>query len=1022
MAKRSYCEYNLYPLYSSFDHPQCSEWYPLCSENYNKAPPRCGSSDVPHSPRVKVTEDQLYAAAAACGIARASIAQTDPLPGEVDANFRLTLTGGKSYVLKIGPAGAFDQSPILAHLHQKELPFATPVVAAAGTFTIGEETLAARLHTWIPGRVLDSLHPRTPQLISDWGTALARLHVALGDLAYPATHRSYKWDTASVLQQRKYAATLDENRKFLAEYFFARLARLDFSALPLAVCYNDAHEHNLLVDAAGNISGIVDFGDTVFTVAASEVAVACAYAAMGQQDPLHTVRTLVQAYHRVQPLTEQEVNQLYDLIAARLLLTVTIAARNESLFTENPYLSVSATPAWELLSAWRNLPPGLVTAACRLACGYPAHPQGPAFDRWAATARFVPVLRDFTRPIPLDLSVGSTQLGATDNFADRARFVVHLRRILEDAEAELAVGGYGEVRPVYTTDDFEGRGNFGPRWRSVHLGLDYWTRSAGPPVFCPLDGSVACHGIDPTAGGYGGTLILRHEPEPGLRFYTLYGHLDYASVRHLGAGAQVNAGQAIGRLGTPEQNGGWPPHLHFQVMLDLLDLGVDYPGVAYPEDRDIWLGLCPDPRLVQPPGLPQECAPQHSVGTLMEARKERLGYSLSVSYASPLQILRGYRQYLYDHTGRRYLDTVNNVAHVGHEHPYVVAAAQRQMAVLNTNTRYLHPALPEFAAALTATLPPELSVVYVVNSGSEANELALRMAEAVTGNRQIAAMEMGYHGNTARTIDVSSYKFDRAGGAGQPPETFLYALPGAADRHPPTLPPGTWSFIGESVLSCAGQVPLPPAFVRKVYAQIRAVGGVCIADEVQTGVGRLGSHWWAFESLGVVPDIVTVGKPIGNGHPLGAVVCTPEVAQSFANGMEYFNTFGGNPVSATVGTAVLKTVMGEGLRENACATGGYLKARLRELSHRHPLIADVRGEGFFLGVELRDSRGRPATDKSAYLKNRMRELGFLLSTDGPHENVIKLKPPMCFTVRNADQLCQYLDKVLRENAMQREAD
>ena len=968
-----------------------------------------------------LTEDQVYAAAETCGITRSSVAAWHPLPGEVDVNHHLSLADGSEYVLKIGPADSFDQRPILQHLRHKALPFATPDVVAAAAYAVHGESLEVRLHTWLPGRVLDSVNPRTPQLFTEWGTVAAQLHSALRDLTYPATRRKYKWDLERVMDQRRNTPLLETARLPLAEYFFERLEGLDFSDLPYAICYNDAHEHNLLVDGAGRITGILDFGDTVFTVAAADVSVACAYAAMGQRDPLGTVRMVVGAYHRVQPLTEREIGVLYDLIAARLLLTVTIAAQNRGHYADNPYLAISEAPAWELLSAWRTLPPGLVTAVCRVACGYDAHPSAQSFARWSATAELAPVLRPFARTIPLDLSVGSTQLGSTNNFMDRTRFVVHLRRTLEDAGADLAVGGYGEVRPVYTTDDFEGRGDSGPRWRSVHLGLDYWTRSAGETVFSPLDGTVACHGIDPTAGGYGGTLILQHDPQPGLRFYTLYGHLDYASVKNLGAGARVKAGQAIGQLGTPEQNGGWPPHLHLQVMLDLLDLGVEYPGVAYPEDRRAWLGLCPSPRLIQPPGLPAEASSIRPNGELMHDRQQRLGYGLSVSYVRPLQILRGYGQYLYDHTGRRYLDTVNNVAHVGHEHPSVVAAAQRQMAVLNTNSRYLHPALLEFADALTATLPSELSVVHVVNSGSEANELALRMAEAVTGNRRIAAMAMGYHGNTSRTIEVSSYKFDRPGGASQPPDTFLFGLPQTDNALPPPLPEGTWSFIAESVLSCAGQVPLPPDFVREVYARIRAVGGVCIADEVQTGAGRLGKYWWAFEALGVVPDIVTIGKPIGNGHPLGAVVCTPAVARSFDNGMEYFNTFGGNPVSATVGTAVLQTVRKEGLRDNARVTGAYLIARLRELGQRHPILADVRGEGFFLGVELRDSRNRPATAPSAYLKNRMRALGFLVSTDGPYENVLKLKPPMCFTERNADQLCSYLDQVLREDAMQPEA-
>ena len=535
--------------------------------------------------------------------------------------------------------------------------------------------------------------------------------------------------------------------------------------------------------------------------------------------------------------------------------------------------------------------------------------------------------------------------------------------------------------------------------------------------FAPLDGKVHSRGIDPTPGGYGGTLLLTHDPAPGLTFYTLYGHLSFDSISHWGDGAQVQAGQQIGKLGRTDENGGWPPHLHFQVLLDTLGMVADFPGVAYPSERSVWLGLCPDPRTLLPAGIPPESSVATPTESILGDRRRRLGYSLSVSYQQPLQILRGYGQYLYDHTGRRYLDTVNNVAHVGHEHPAVVSAGQQQMAVLNTNSRYLHPTLLEFAEALTQTLPDELSVVHVVNSGSEANELALRMAKAVTGNRQVAAMEMGYHGNTTRTIDVSSYKFDRKGGQGRPSDTFLYPLPATEEENLPDLPPGRWSFISETILSCAGQVPLPPGYLKRIYAKVRASGGICIADEVQTGVGRIGTHFWAFSSQGVIPDIVTIGKPIGNGHPLGAVVCTPQVAEAFANGMEYFNTFGGNPVSAAIGLSVLQTVQKEQLREHALRTGNYLTSTLQELRRDFPIISDVRGSGFFLGIELMDANDAPATSRAAYLKNRMREFGFLMSTDGPHDNVLKIKPPMCFTRQNADLLSAYLVRVLKEDPL-----
>ncbi|HEX6317092.1 MAG TPA: aminotransferase class III-fold pyridoxal phosphate-dependent enzyme, partial [Gemmatimonadaceae bacterium] len=404
----------------------------------------------------------------------------------------------------------------------------------------------------------------------------------------------------------------------------------------------------------------------------------------------------------------------------------------------------------------------------------------------------------------------------------------------------------------------------------------------------------------------------------------------------------------------------------------------------------------------------------------------------------PLHIVRGAYQYLIDGDGRRYLDAVNNVAHVGHAHPDVVRAGQRQMAVLNTNTRYLHPAILDYAERLTATLPDPLCVCYLVNSGSEANELAVRMARAWSGERDMIVVESGYHGNTSTLVDISPYKFNGPGGSGAPDWVQVVPMPDTyrgpfrdddatagikyaqavrqavrrirqAGRRPA-------AFLCESILSCGGQVPLPEGYLAEAYRHVRAAGGLCIADEVQVGLGRVGAHWWAFQAHGVIPDIVTMGKPLGNGHPLGAVVTTPDVAARFTNGMEYFNTFGGNPVSCVIGLEVLDVIEREHLRQRALETGEYLKARLGEVMSRHQLIGDVRGEGLFIGIELvadREER-RPAGAAASHVANRMRELAVLLSTDGPDNNVLKIKPPLCFSRADADTLSEALDRVLGE--------
>ena len=368
----------------------------------------------------------------------------------------------------------------------------------------------------------------------------------------------------------------------------------------------------------------------------------------------------------------------------------------------------------------------------------------------------------------------------------------------------------------------------------------------------------------------------------------------------------------------------------------------------------------------------------------------------------------------------------------------MVETAVHQTALLNTNTRYLHDNIVRYAERLLATFPDPLSVVYFVCSGSEANELALRMARTHTGQHDMLVLDAAYHGNTGHLIDISPYKHDGQGGTGAPPHVHVLPLPDGyrgphkgmgiqtgqkyADRVREKIESLTQNgtqiagFIAESILSCGGQIVLPDNYLATAYQYVRAAGGVCIADEVQVGFGRVGSHFWAFETQGVVPDIVTMGKPMGNGHPLAAVVTTPEIASSFHNGMEYFNTYGGNPVSCAVGTAVLDVIERENLQKNADTVGRHLMERLRGLMARHAIIGDVRGLGLFIGIEfVRDHQTlEPADTEASLIVERMKDRGILLSTDGPLHNVIKIKPPIVFTKENADFLVTTLAEILAD--------
>jgi 4-aminobutyrate aminotransferase-like enzyme len=394
--------------------------------------------------------------------------------------------------------------------------------------------------------------------------------------------------------------------------------------------------------------------------------------------------------------------------------------------------------------------------------------------------------------------------------------------------------------------------------------------------------------------------------------------------------------------------------------------------------------------------------------------------------------------WLYDENGFAYLDAINNVSHVGHCHPAVTEAITRQAGRLNTNSRLLYEGFGEYAERLSALLPAPLDTVFFTCTGSEANDLALRIVRQVTGRPDVAVVDGAYHGNTTAVLAISPDRFNGPGGSGRPPDTHVVPQPNlyrgpyrygdeaagakyAADASGVIAemarlgrPPA--AIFTESLIGTGGEVPLPPGYLAGLYESVRAQGGLCVSDEIQVGLGRLGSGLWGFTPHGVVPDIVTLGKPLGNGMPLAAVVTTRAIAEAFDNGARYFNTFAGNPVSCAAGLAVLDVIQREGLAEQAQRTGGYLLAQLRQLAERHALIGDVRGEGLYLGVELVRDRDtlEPAGPEAMYVCERLKEEGVLIYPNGPHGNVLKLKPPMTFGTQHADLVVEVLDRVLGE--------
>ena len=409
----------------------------------------------------------------------------------------------------------------------------------------------------------------------------------------------------------------------------------------------------------------------------------------------------------------------------------------------------------------------------------------------------------------------------------------------------------------------------------------------------------------------------------------------------------------------------------------------------------------------------------------IDERHKHLSKALSLSYEDPIVMKRGAFQYMFDQHGNTFLDCVNNIMHVGHCHPRVVHAGQRQMAKLNTNTRYLYDALNEYAALLQDKFPPSLNKVFFVNSGSAASDLAIRLAGNYTDRKELIVMDHGYHGNTSTGIEISAYKFKGRGGKGEASHIHTAFLPGSgyetdyseADlygRIDEFMSNPISAFICEPIVGCGGQVMLSEVYLKTIYEKVRAKNGLCIADEVQTGFGRVGSEFWAYELYDVIPDIVVLGKPMGNGHPIGAVVTTEEIARAFENGMEFFSSFGGNPVSCEIGKAVLDVLEEESLQDNALKVGQLLMDGFSSIQKENEMIHDVRGAGLFLGIELvkRSDQLSPATTEAKAIINGMKGKGIMLSTDGPHNNVIKIKPPLCFSGENASQLLDEFAKTI----------
>lgn len=981
----------------------------------------------------------------------ANLAQLD---GEYDLNF--SLEAEQAAVLKVMRAGCEEsfidlQCRALAHLSEyaPSLPVPKIIPTLGGDsycYVKGPdgEPRIIWLQEKIAGKTYAHFKPKNLSLIHNIGSVVGSLDKAWLGFDHPVLERDFKWnlmkatwvgDELSVIQDASRRDLIGEiHYQYLQ--LMPQLMNLDQQAI-----HNDVNDYNIIVKGSltqqASVAGLIDLGDMCASPRVCNLAIAAAYIVLDQSQPELALEALISGYHAENPLTADELDMLWPLLRMRLAVSVVNSSLMAKQNPDDPYVTISQQAAWTFLET-NTINHELLSTRLKVACNLPISKSAQRVTSWLNQNR-----GRFAKVLGVDLNeAGMRSLSVEVSASPRNPFNLTSLEAAElggkyHPEEGIWLGYYNEPRLVYTDKAFS-KGPFkASNRRTVHIGVDVFA-PAGLIVHTPLAGEVELSEYRASNLDYGGMVILSHATSDGDKFYTLYGHLDPASISRLVKGQKLEKGEAFAALGDLSGNGGWNPHLHFQLALSLNGIGKDWPGAADPDELALYNAICPNPAALL--NLEDEKVAYFGSSKLQVLAQRRANFSenLKLTYADPVMFLRGWRHHLFDEWGRPYLDSYNNVPHVGHAHPRIQSVAADQLLRMNANTRYLHPAQTAFAQKILSKMPSSLDVCFFVNSGTEANELALRLARAHTGGKDMVTPDHGYHGNTTGAIDVSAYKFNAKGGIGQPDWVQLVEVadeyrgsfrendPNRASKYASLVSDAInkiekrggklAGFIAETFPSVGGQIIPPKGYLEAVYKYIRGAGGVCIADEVQTAFGRLGDYYFAFEQQQVVPDIVVMGKPIGNGHPIGVLVTTREIANSFSQGPEYFSTFGGSNLSCRIGKEVLDIVDDESLMENARCMGGKLLNGLKSLQKKHALIGDVRGYGLFIGVDLITGSGErtPATQVADYIKNRMREERILMGTEGAADNILKIRPPLTIEESDVDMILVVMDEILEE--------
>ena len=727
-----------------------------------------------------------------------------PLEGYISKNFRVDHPKGRM-LIKVYPLedrileDVKGENRVLEHLNSKHYPKPIFNKDNRQLTLLKQEGIFIRALSFLEGEFL-AKSDYSNKLGLSLGSFLGKMDLELSDFSNVALEaRRLSWDIDRLDECEAYLEDIKEaaDRK-LIHYFLNQwkvFTRSKVAQLRCSIIHNDANDWNVLCDGL-EVTGLIDFGDAVYSRTIYNVAIAATYLSLDRTNPIEVTADFVKGYHDVFPLRENEIEVLFNVMAARMCMSLLHSAHAASKKKDTEYIKISERPMWQLLRKWITI--------------NPIH----ATNKWLTTCGFQPMIED--------------------------------------------------------------------------------------------------------------TVIISQK------------------------------------------------------------------------------------------------------------RNQNIPSVLSMSYEKPIHMTKGAFQYMFDAKGNSILDAYNNIIHVGHCHPKVVEAGMKGMATLNTNTRYHYRELTDYVEKLLTYFPDNLNQVFLLNSGSAANDLAIRLARNYTGNRDILVLEHGYHGNTTSGIDISHYKYSGKGGKGRPIETIQTELPDTyrgqyrgehagqeyvseLKRKLEKCPDQLAAFIAEPIVGCGGQIPLAKGYLKGAYELIRQRGGLCISDEVQVGFGRLGEWFWGFEMHDVVPDIVVLGKPIGNGHPLSAVVTTKSIAEAFNNGMEFFSSFGGNPVSCRIGKSVLEVIEDEALQKGALVTGNFLKRELCKLQDIYSCLGDIRGEGLFLGIDIVKNREERIPDGvvAQQIVNDLKRNRILTSLDGPGINVIKVKPPLCFNQNDSERLISALELTLK---------